>query len=550
MDRPDLDQHWAANLTFGDLPGEAARRFGDREALLFRDRRYSFRQISLEVDRLARGFMHIGVAPGERVCLWLTNCPEWIFAMFALAKIGAVHVPVNTRFRVADLEYVLAQSEATALITHDVSGPVDYLAMARELLPVPRDPDDRLVRSEAAPAMRRLVIKSDRRHPGAHAWPDVLEGARHVDEAALRARAATVRPTDTVFIMYTSGTTGFPKGVMRDHSLLRSMLDRHARLGITDRDVIINYLPLFHIFGYVDGPLGTLIGGHRQVLTETFDADVALDLVEREGGTLLHGFETHMKALADAQEARPRNLSTLRTGILAVGMASAVPTAYRARRLLAPLRHLTAYGITEVGANVSMSDLDATDEQACETSGRACPGFELRVVDPETGRDRPLGIPGELWVRTRYMMQGYYGKPEETARALDTGGWFHTGDMALLRPDGHMRFVGRYKDMLKVGGENVDPMEVEGHLLRHPAVHQVAVVGYPDARLTEVAVAFVIPKDGAAITAEALIAACRGRIASFKIPRHVFLVEDLPTTSSGKIRKVDLREQALRLLGG
>jgi fatty-acyl-CoA synthase len=257
-----------------------------------------------------------------------------------------------------------------------------------------------------------------------------------------------------------------------------------------------------------------------------------------------------MKALADAQEARPRNLSTLRTGILAVGMASAVPTAYRARRLLAPIRHLTAYGITEVGANVSMSDLDATDEQACETSGRACPGFELRVVDPETGRDRPSGVPGELWIRTRYMMQGYYGKPEETARALDTDGWFHTGDMALLRPDGYMRFVGRYKDMLKVGGENVDPMEVEGHLLRHPAVLQVAVVGYPDARLTEVAVAFVIPKDGAAITAEALIAACRGRIASFKIPRHVFLVEDLPTTSSGKIRKVDLREQALRLLGG
>ena len=550
MDRPDLDQHWAANLTFGDLPGEAARRFGDREALLFRDRRYSFRQISQEVDRLARGFIHIGVAPGERVCLWLTNCPEWIFAMFALARIGAVHVPVNTRFRVADLEYVLVQSEAATLITHDVSGPVDYLAMARELLPAPRDPDDRLVRTAAVPAMRRLVIKSDRRHPGVYSWPDVLDGARHVDEAVLRARAAAVRPTDTVFIMYTSGTTGFPKGVMRDHSLLRSMLDRHARLGITERDVIINYLPLFHIFGYVDGPLGTLIGGHRQVLTETFDAEAALDLVEREGATLLHGFETHMKALADAQEARPRNLSTLRTGILAVGMASAVPTAYRARRLLAPIRHLTAYGITEVGANVSMSDLDATDEQACETSGRACPGFELRVVDPETGRDRPVGVAGELWVRTRYMMQGYYGKPEETARALDTDGWFHTGDMALLRPDGYMRFVGRYKDMLKVGGENVDPMEVEGHLLRHPAVHQVAVVGYPDARLTEVAVAFVIPKDGAAITGAALIAACRGRIASFKIPRHVFLVDSLPTTSSGKIRKVDLREQARRLLRG
>src|SRR5262249_58184345 len=181
-----------------------------------------------------------------------------------------------------------------------------------------------------------------------------------------------------------------------------------------------------------DGPLCTLLGGHRQVLTETFDPDEALDLVERERATQLHGFETHMKALADAQEARPRDLSTLRTGILAVGMASAVPVAYRARKLLAPLRHLTAYGITEVGANVSMSDLDATDEQACETSGRACPGFELRVIDPETGRDQPAGVPGELIVRTGYMMQGYHDKPEETARAIDAGGWFHTGDMALL----------------------------------------------------------------------------------------------------------------------
>ena len=537
MDRLDLDRRWAAGLTFGDLPGEAARRFGDREALTFHDRRYSFRQISHEVDRLARGLIHLGVEPGEKVCLWLNNCPEWMFAMFAVARIGAVHVPINTRFRVSDLQYVLAQSDAATLITHDRSGPVDYLAMAREL-----------VEGTAIPGMRRLVIKSAVRHPGTYAWGDVLDGARHVDQATLEARAAAVSPCDTVLIMYTSGTTGFPKGVMRDHSLLESMLDRHERLGITERDVIINYLPLFHIFAYVDGPLSTLIGGHRQVLTETFDPDVALDLVEREGGTLLDGFDTHLKALLDAQEARPRNLSTLRTGIFAAGMASVVSTAYRARKILAPLRHLTAYGITEVGANVAMSDLGATDEQACETSGRPCPGFELRVIDPASGRDQPVGTPGELLVRSRYMMQGYYKKPEETARALDTDGWFHTGDMALIRPDGYMRFVGRFKDMLKVGGENVDPMEVEGQILRHPAVRQVAVVGHPDARLGEVPVAFVIPHQETAVTAEELIAACRGRIASFKIPRHVFLVEELPFTSSGKVQKIELRAEADRLL--
>ncbi|HET9317706.1 MAG TPA: AMP-binding protein, partial [Vicinamibacteria bacterium] len=460
------------------------------------------------------------------------NCPEWIFAMFALARIGAVHVPVNTRLRVEDVGYVLRQSDATTLITHDVSGPVDYLAMARAVGPA------------------RLLLRSEARHDGAVAWPDVLAAGLAVPESALRARAAAVRPTDTAFIMYTSGTTGFPKGVMRDHSLVRSTVDRLRRLRTTEADVIVNYLPLFHIFGYVDGPLSTMLGGHRQVLTEAFDADEALDLVEREGGTQLHGFETHVKALVDAQAARPRDLRTLRTGIFAMGMASAAPIGQRARRVLAPLRHVTAYGITEAGANVAMSDIDATEEQACETSGYPCEGFELRAIDPETGRDRPPGVAGELVVRTRYLMQGYYRKPEETARAIDADGWFHTGDMAILRPDGYMRFVGRYKDMLKVGGENVDPMEVEAHLAHHPGVHEVAVVGLPDARLAEVPVAFVLRAPGADVVADELIAACRGRIASFKIPRHVVFVEALPTTSSGKVQKAVLREEALRRLGG
>jgi len=546
---PDHDRRRSAPPTFGDLPGDAARRFGDREALAFRDRRYTFRQVSEEVDRLARGLIHLGVAPGEHVCLWLTNCPEWIFAMFALARIGAVHIPLNTRFRTADLEYALGQSDAVTLITHDVSGPVDYLAMVRELCPAPADTGDRDVRCAAFPALRRLVIKGTSRHPGTYSWDDVLEGARHVDAAALEARAAAVRPTDTAFIMYTSGTTGFPKGAMRDHSLLESTLDRLDRLGTTERDVVINYLPLFHVFGYVDGPLSTLLGGHRQVLTDTFDPDAVLDLVEREGGTLLSGFELHVKALTDAQEARPRDVSTLRSGILAGGMQSATAVLHRARKLLAPLHHVTAYGMTEVGANIIMSDLDATDEQACETSGRACPGFELRVIDPDTGRDQPHGVPGELIVRTRYMMQGYYKKPEATAAALDADGWFHTGDMALLRADGYMRFLGRYKDMLKVGGENVDPTEVEAYLARHPGVLEVAVVGVPDLRLTEVPAAFVLRHDGAAVSTDDLIAACRGRIASFKIPRHVFFVDALPRTSSGKVQKALLREDALRLLG-
>jgi fatty-acyl-CoA synthase len=352
-----------------------------------------------------------------------------------------------------------------------------------------------------------------------------------------------------MFIMYTSGTTGFPKGVARDHALIESVVDRQRRLGMTERDVFINYLPLFHIFGFCDGPLASTMTGARQVLTETFDPDEALDLVEREGGTQVHGFELHLKALCDAQEARPRDLRTLRTGLAGLGQASAAVVAHRARTLLAPARLLPAYGITEAGANVSVGFLDATDEQACETSGYPCQGFELRVIDPDTGKDQPTGVPGELLVRSPYVMQGYYRQPEETARALDRDGWFHTGDMALLRADGYMRFLGRYKDMLKIGGENVDPVEVEGYLLQHPGVQQAAVVSYPDGKLTEVAVAFVQRAPGASVTAEEIIASCRGRIASFKIPRHVILLDELPATSSGKIQKARLRDRALEILG-
>jgi fatty-acyl-CoA synthase len=534
---------------FGDLADAAAARWGDREALVFGDRRYTFRQIAAEVDRVARGLIHAGVRPGEKVAIWLLNRPEWIFAMFALAKIGAVHVPINTRFRTVDLAQVLERSNTTTLITHDVSGPVDYLGMVRELAALDDSGGTRRVRSASLPDLERVIVVSDGKHPGAWSWPELVASAGVVDAATLAARAAAVRPSDTVFIMYTSGTTGFPKGVMRDHTLLAHLVDRYRRLQSTERDVFLNYLPLFHIFGYIEGPLGSMLTGYRQILTDAFDPEAALDLVEREGVTHIDGFDTHLKLLIDAQEARPRNLSTLRTGVIAGGAASATPLVYRARKVLAPLRHLTAYGMTEVGATISLSFLDSTEEQACEASGAPCEGFEVRVIDPETGRDQPPGTQGEVIVRTPYLMQGYYRDPETTARAVDADRWFHTGDAGILRADGHLRFVGRYKDMIKVGGENVDPTEVESYLATHPDVRQAAVVGYPDARLGEVGVAFVRAAPGASVAPDDLIAFCRGRIAGFKIPRRVFVVDELPMTSSGKVQKSRLRDEARERLG-
>jgi len=291
-----------------------------------------------------------------------------------------------------------------------------------------------------------------------------------------------------------------------------------------------------------------MISGARQVLVESFDADESLALMARERATIVHGFDTHFKELCEAHHRHPRDVSSVRTGLCAAGMGSSTEIARRARKLFGPL--VSGFGMSECGVGVAVGALDSTEEQSCEASGYPAPGYEIRVVDPATGRDQPVGTPGEILVRGYTLMLGYYNKPEATAAAIDAEGWLHTGDMGVLRRDGHLRFMGRYKDMLKIGGENVDPMEVEAFLMAHPAVNLVAVVSLPDARLSEVGVAFVRAEPGQALTEDDVLAHCRGRIASFKIPRRVIFVDDFPMTSSGKIQKVKLRAEALRILAG
>jgi fatty-acyl-CoA synthase len=532
---------WFPKQTLGSLPERAARRWGAREALAFQGRHWSFAEISAGVDRLARGLIGLGVAPGEKIALWMVNRPEFIEAMFAVIKIGAVLVPVNTRFRTDDLAYVLGQSDATTLMIAEHSGPIDYLGMVRELVP---SLAGGAAREARFPNLRRVISVGDT--PGAETlpWRGALAAGDGIDAAALRARAEAVDPDGVAFFLYTSGTTGFPKGAMHDHAVIRNVIDRAFRMAITPADVIMMYLPLFHAFGFCEGPLMSMVTGARQVLTETFDPAESLALVEQERATILHGFDIHFKELIEAHERFPRDVSSVRTGILASGMSSSMPIARKARRVLG--RFLSGYGMSEFGVGATLSALDSTEEQCTEASGYPAPGYEIRVVDPQSGRDEPADVPGEILVRSYMTMRGYYGKPVETAQALDHDGWVHTGDMGVIRADGHLRFLGRYKDMLKIGGENVDPMEVEAFLMSHAAINLAAVVSFPDPRLAEVAVAFVKREPGSPLTDTEVLAHCHGRIASFKIPRHVIFVDDFPMTSSGKIQKVKLREEALR----
>jgi fatty-acyl-CoA synthase len=435
------------------------------------------------------------------------------------------------------MAYVLGQSDAAAIVLAERSGPIDYAALLREAAPgLGSRPDPRF------PCLRHAVVLAD--SPGASTvgWAEMLERGRGVSDAALRERAEAVDPEQPALILYTSGTTGFPKGAVHCHRFIRNTWDHGDRMGVTVNDVILMYLPLFHLFGLMQGPLMSMVRGARQVLTETFDPGEALDLLERERATLIHGFDTHYKELLDAQEARPRDVSSVRSGICGTGVSSAIPIARRARRTFGNL--MTGFGMSEVGIGVTFSFLDSTEEQCVEANGYPGSGYEVRIVDPETGADQPVSVPGEILVRGYAVTRGYYKKPEETARAIDPDGWFHTGDMAVWRPDGHMRFMGRYKDMLKIGGENVDPMEVEAFLMGHPAIEVAAVVGLPDARLSEVAVAFVQLAAGCALDERQVVEHCRGRVASFKIPRHVAFVDGFPMTSTGKIQKVKLREHA------
>ena len=534
---------WFPKQTLGSLPERAARRWGAREALYFNGRRWSFTELSRSVDRLARGLLALGVRPGEKVALWRVNRPEFIEAMFAVTKIGAILVPINTRLRTEDTAYILGQSDSTALLIADRSGPVDYLGMVKELAPSLRAG---AVREERFKHLRLVVSAGEAPRAETVHWSAVQAAGDAVDPATLRARADAVDPDATAFFMYTSGTTGFPKGAMHDHAIVRNLVDRGFRMAITPSDTIMMYLPLFHLFGFSDGALMSMVTGARQVLTETFDPAESLALIEQERATIIHGFDTHYKELMEAHERSPRDVSSVRTGILATGMSSSVPIARKANKMFGRL--LSGYGMSEFGVGAALSALDSTEEQCTEASGFPAPGYEIRVVDPVTGQDQPEGTPGEILVRSYMTMQGYYGKPAETAQALDRDGWLHSGDMGIMRADGHLRFMGRYKDMLKIGGENVDPMEVEAFLMSLAGINLAAVVSYPDARLSEVGVAFVKCEPGHSVTDAEVLAQCRGRIASFKIPRHVVFVDEFPMTSSGKIQKVTLREEALRRL--
>ena len=496
--------------------------------------RITYADLAGRVAAVARALIATGVAPGERVALWAPNSPDWIVAALGITTAGAVLVPVNTRFKGTEAAYVLSRSGARVLFTVRGFLDVDYPALLAEAGVDLDLAATVLIAGDPVPGDADRVVT----------WADFLARGGSVDPAAVDARMAALGPDDPSDVVYTSGTTGDPKGVvMRHGQTLRAYLDwcDWAELRTGDRYLIVN--PFFHIFGYKAGCLAALMRGATVYPVAVFDVPTVLGIVERERITVLPGAPTIYQSILDEPSLGDHDLSSLR---LAVTGAADIPVEL-IRRIAEELPFeaiRTGYGLTEAGT-VTGSRLDDDVAHIAGTAGVPWPGFEVRTVDAD-GHVTPVGEAGEVCVRGETVMRGYLDDPDATAAAFDADGFLHTGDLGVFDPDGHLRIVGRIKDMFIVGGFNAYPAEIENLMLAHPAINQVAVIGVPDARLGEVGMAFVVPEPGATVDPDAIVAWCRERMANFKVPRAVATIAALPLNATGKVVKDDLRALAAR----
>jgi fatty-acyl-CoA synthase len=537
-----VDNPFAAATVY-DVLAQAAHRYPDREAMVFGDERVTFAALRERVDAFARGLDAIGLSKGDALAIWLPNRPLWFVAQYAAARLGIVVVALNPRYRASELSYILRQSDAAALLMTDHLGPVDYFEILHAVVPEVHDGVPGEVESAGFPRLRHVVVDTDDPYPGCVRVMDVVDAG---DDD----RAPTVRPDDVFTLLYTSGTTSFPKGAMITH---RNCVPHGWNVGVqlrmTADDRVLHALPAAGTWGGVNIPLTTWSHGACLVLMETYDAAHALSLIERERCTIWNAVDSMIMPMLGHPDLDRYDRSTLRTGGIAVvgggghGLFEDV-----VKRVGIPLAY-QPYGMTEVNAMAMFHDLDEPLEIRALPGIVPAPGLEVRVVDSETGGVCATGEEGELHFRGALVTPGYYQKPEENAAAFTADGWFRSGDLGVRDGAGRVIFKGRLREVLRISHHMVAPGEIEAFLMSHPDVAQAFVVGIPDAERNEAPVAYVILRPGRRVTDSELRAFCRGRIASFKIPRAVRFVDDVPRTPSphgDKVQRGKLRERALR----
>ena len=550
-----------SKTTIGDLLDRQSERFGDNDALVHVDWgvRYSYEAFRAECDQVARGLLALGINKGDHVCIWATNYPEWVVAQFATAKIGAVMVTVNPAYRTHELEYVLKQSDASAIILIGNFRSSDYVGMLNEVVPELVTSAPGQLRSDKLPHLRNVIFIppyaaasediSRECPPGMWPWDDVRERGEEISASALAQRQATCHPDDVINIQYTSGTTGNPKGVMLSHhNIISNMVYTGQGLHLTEQDRLCIPVPLYHCFGCCGGSLLCSINGATMVFpSEYFDPLKTLQAVEKERCTVIHGVPTMFIAELGHPEFEKFDLSTLRTGIMA-GSPCPIEVMRQVIDRMGVSEITIGYGQTEAAPIITLTRSDDTIEKRVTTVGPVIPEVEVKIIDPETGQEVASGEQGELYSRSLMNMKGYYRMPEATASAIDPEGWLHTGDLATVDEEGYYKITGRLKDMIIRGGENVYPREIEEFLYTNPKVSDVQVIGVPDQRVGEELMAWLMLKPGETATEEEVREFCRGKIAHYKVPRYVKFVSEFPMTVTGKIQKFVMRDMAIEEL--
>ena len=530
------------DLEWGTTPRllhSSAERFSAREAIVdvTDGRTLSFAGLATAVQHAARAFLAMGIERGDRVAIWAPNVWEWVVAALGLQSAGAVLVPLNTRFKGREAAYILGRSGAKALVTITGFLETDYVKLLRDAVDVEAD----------LPDLGAIVVLRGEAPEGTTPWPEFLAAGSAVDSALAEARAQAVEPGDLSDILFTSGTTGNPKGAMLSHAqTLRAYRDWSDVVGLREHDRYLIVNPFFHAFGYKAGWLSSLMMGATTFPQAVFDPDEVFERIPRDRITVLPGPPTLYQTILNHPGRQEHDLSSLR---LAVTGAAAIPVelVVRMRDELTFETIITGYGLTEACGIATMCRYDDDPETIATTSGRAIPGVEVRVVD-EQGTEVPRGEPGEVVIRGYNVMRGYLDEPEETAATLDADGWLHTGDVGVMDDRGYLRITDRTKDMFIVGGFNAYPAEIENLFLRNDKVAQVAVVGVPDERMGEVGMAFVVLRPGASATAEELIEWSRAEMANYKALRFVEIVDELPLNAMGKVLKYELRDRGAKLV--
>lgn len=534
--------------TLGEWVEYWAEQTPDKDYIVYADRglRFTWKQFDERVNHLAKGMLAIGIEKGTHVGLWATNVPDWLTFLYACARIGAVCVTVNTNYKQNELEYLCENSDMHTLCIIDGTWDCDYVDMTYKMLPELKTCQRGKLQSERFPKMKNVIYIGQEKHRGMYNTAEILLLGSSVSDEKLNEAKKQVNCHDVVNMQYTSGTTGFPKGVMLTHyNIANDGFFTGEHMKFTNDDKLCVCVPLFHCFGVVLATMNCLTHGCTQVMVEKFDPLVVLASVHQERCTALYGVPTMFIAELNHPMFNMFDLTCLRTGIMA---GSLCPV--ELMRQVSDKMHMTitsVYGLTETSPGMTQTTIEDSFEKRCTTVGRDYPFVEVQVIDPETGEICPPGVQGEMCCRGFNVMKGYYNNPQATAEIIDKNGFLHSGDLGVKDEDGYYRITGRIKDMIIRGGENIYPREIEEFLYHLEGVSDVQVAAVPSKKYGEEVGAFIILKEGATLEAEDVKDFCKGKIARYKIPKYVFFVDSFPLTGSGKIQKYKLKELSLKL---